>query len=98
MPSVVGWQWHQEQQRWGYRADVGLRIRDVKTIYETEDAGRAISLLERYNVRYVYVGQLERLYYPGPGLGKFDGSLADYLEPVFDSDAVTIYRVRSNGL
>jgi YYY domain-containing protein len=97
MPSVVGWRWHQEQQRWDYRADVDRRIRDVDTIYRTEDPEQAISLLARYNVRYVYLGQLERLYYPGPGLEKFGGALAEYLEPVFTSEAVTIYRVRDEG-
>ena len=97
MPSVVGWRWHQEQQRWGYRADVDRRIRDVNTIYRTEDPGQAISLLARYNVRYVYLGQLERMYYPGRGIEKFGGALAEYLEPVFTSEAVTIYRVRDEG-
>ena len=95
--SVVGWRWHQEQQRWDYRADVDRRIRDVDTIYRTEDPVQAISLLARYNVRYVYLGQLERLYYPGPGIEKFSGALAEYLEPVFTSEAVTIYRVRDEG-
>ena len=97
MPSVVGWQWHQQQQRWGYQGDVDRRIRDVNTIYQTEDPGQAISLLALYNVRYVYLGQLERLYYPGRGIEKFGGALAGYLEPVFKSEAVTIYRVRDGG-
>ena len=74
------------------------RIRDVKTIYETEDPARAMSLLASYNVRYVYLGQLERLYYPGAGLEKFAGGMAEYLAPVFTSEAVTIYRVRGEGL
>ena len=26
LPSVIGWQWHQEQQRWGYAYEVGRRI------------------------------------------------------------------------
>ena len=98
MPSVVGWRWHQEQQRWDYRAEVDRRIRDVSTIYQTEDPGQALSLLDRYNVRYVYLGQLERLYYPGPGIEKFSGALAEYLEPVFTTEAVTIYRVRDDDL
>ena len=58
----------------------------------------AISLLARYNVRYVYLGQLERLYYPGRGIEKFGDALAEYLEPVFTSEAVTIYRVRDDGM
>jgi uncharacterized membrane protein len=44
-------------------------------------------------VKYVYVGQLERLYYPGPGLDKFDGALSDHLEKVYQNPDVAIYRV-----
>ncbi len=97
MPSIVGWEWHQEQQRWGYREEVDRRIQDVSVIYETQDPARAISLLAKYNVRYVYLGQLERLYYPGGGLEKFGLEMADYLEPVFTSEGVTIYRVRDES-
>ncbi|MCL0029119.1 DUF2298 domain-containing protein [Dehalococcoidia bacterium] len=98
MPSVVGWEWHQEQQRWGYKEEVDQRIRDVADIYKTEDINLAISLLSKYNVSYVYIGQIERLYHPGRGLEKFDNGMAEYLEPVFTSEAVTIYRVRAKKM
>ena len=94
LPGVVGWQWHQEQQRWDYRSEVGRRIADVNKIYSTTDPQEALSLLQRYGVRYVYVGQLERLYYPGKGLRKFDEGLIDNLELVFQSNQVAIYRFR----
>ena len=93
LPSVVGWEWHQEQQRWGYRWAIDDRISDVNSIYRTNDAAEALSLMRKYGVKYVYVGQLERLYYPGEGLDKFDGALRDDLERVFSSDQVAVYRV-----
>ena len=93
LPSVVGWRWHQEQQRWGYRWAVGDRIRDVDRLYTTPDPGVALSLIRKYGVRYVYLGQLERLYYPGEGLDKFDGALSEHLDKVFESEQVAIYRV-----
>ena len=92
LPSVVGWQWHQEQQRWGYRPAIGERIDDVNRIYSTTDATEALSLMRKYGVEYVYVGQLERLYYPGEGIGKFDQGLNGHLEEVFQSEHVRIYR------
>ena len=93
LPSVVGWQWHQEQQRWDYRQMVTPRIRDVETIYSTEDPAEALALLKEYRVRYIYVGQLEKSYYPPRGIAKFDTGLAPYLSKVFHSDEVAIYEV-----
>ena len=98
LPSVVGWGWHQEQQRWGYRWAVDDRISDVNRIYRTDNADEALSLMRKYGVKYVYVGQLERLYYPGDGLRKFDDALQNDLEKVFFSDQVTVYRVLDGRL
>ena len=94
LPGVVGWQWHQEQQRWAYRSEVGRRIADVNRIYSTTDPQEALSLLQRYGVAYIYVGQVERLYYPGAGLRKFEDVLVDDLELVFQSSQVAIYKLR----
>jgi YYY domain-containing protein len=93
LPSVVGWQWHQEQQRWGYRPEVGLRINDVAKIYNTSDMSEALSLLQKYNVQYVYLGQLERHYYEEQGIAKFDDMSPD-LENIFSTNNVNIYRVK----
>ena len=93
LPSVVGWKWHQEQQRWGYRDMVDSRIRDVDYIYSTSNVTQAVSLLNRYNVKYVYLGQVEKLYYPADGIAKFEAGLAPYLRTVFETEHVTIYEV-----
>ena len=93
LPSVVGWRWHQEQQRWGYRSMVAQRIRDVNRIYSTVRPTEARALLDQYDVRYIYVGQLERLYYPAEGLAKFDGDFSDSLRRVLQTDQVSIYEV-----
>ena len=93
LPSVVGWQWHQEQQRWDYRQMVTPRIRDVERIYSTEDVSVARDLLAQYGVKYIYVGQLERSYYSPEGIAKFDSDLSPYVSKVFHSDEVAIYEV-----
>ena len=93
LPTVVGWQTHQDQQRAGYSWAVGQRISDVNRIYRTTDVSEALSLMRKYGVKYVYVGQLERLYYPGGGLKKFDDELGDHLDVVYQKGDVTIYRV-----
>ena len=93
LPSVVGWRWHQEQQRWGYRRAVGERARDVNRIYATRDPSEALDLMRKYNVEYVYLGRLERLYYPAAGLAKFEQDMAHALEQVYSTDQVSIYRL-----
>jgi len=91
LPTVVGWDWHQKQQRWGYRWMVEVRQRDVNQLYTTTNPALARSILKKYGVRYVYIGPVERLYYPRGGLAKFEG-MAD-LELVYSNPQVKIYRV-----
>ncbi len=93
LPSVVGWQWHQEQQRWGYRQDIAQRIFQVNTLYQTLDPARALQIIDRYGVEYVYVGELEKRYYPAEGIAKFEGGLRPFLDPVYTNEQVTIYKV-----
>ena len=93
LPSIVGWQWHQEQQRWDHRRDVAHRIYHVGTLYGSPDPERALEVIDRYGVEYVYVGELERAYYPEDGIAKFRDGLMGYLEPVYEAERVTIYRV-----
>ena len=95
LPTIVGWKWHQEQQRWAYQADVGRRTRDVHLLYETANPEKARELLTKYGVEYVYVGPLERAYYGADGLAKFEDMVGEDLERVFRTDLVTIYRVRN---
>ena len=49
--------------------------------------------MREYDAEYVYVGQLERLYYPETGLAKFDTDMAESIEQVYTTDHVSIYRV-----
>jgi YYY domain-containing protein len=95
LPSVVGWDWHQRQQRAVVPGSlISSRIVDVNTLYSTTNTVEALTILDKYNVSYIYVGQLEWVYYNPQGLTKFD-SLANQgiLEEVFRNSGVSIYRV-----
>jgi YYY domain-containing protein len=96
LPSVIGWKWHQEQQRWGYRGEISSRLTDVRTIYSTENLQEALELILKYEVEYIYIGQLERIYYPLEGLEKFTINKSDQLQRVFSNPDVTIYKVRKD--
>jgi YYY domain-containing protein len=93
LPSVVGWDHHQSQQRGEYAWMVQERVRDVETLFQSPVASDARRILDRYRVEYIYVGQQERVYYPGPGLEKFEQMVGSDLERVYRQGAVTIYRV-----
>ena len=92
LPAVVGWRWHEVQQ--GMGEEVDRRHWEVQECYNTSDPERALAILNRYHVRYVYVGPYERLYYDPAGLSKFDGmAVRGLLRVVYDREGVRIYEV-----
>ena len=96
LPAVMGWRWHQVQQRLGVLPDamVDWRRDDVRECYDTSDVARAQEILARYSVRYVYVGDYERAYYDPAGLAKFDTMAGQgLLRVVYDAQGVRIYEV-----
>ena len=93
LPTVLGWPWHQTQQRMKYNYAVGRRSSEVKEIYSTLDVERALELLRFHEVEYVVVGQLEEAYYPATGLGKFDQMARDGLATLaYQNEGTKIYR------
>jgi YYY domain-containing protein len=100
LPAVMGWDWHQKQQRSVVPgAAIDKRLSDVQEIYNTTDLERARKLLNHYNVSYIVLGELERAYYSPEGLAKFDAMAEQgYLEQVYPQDGgreapVRIFRV-----
>jgi hypothetical protein len=64
LPGVLGWNWHQRQQRVATGTDVVTdRAIDIATFYTTPSLQEAWGFLQEYGVRYVVVGKLERIYY-----------------------------------
>jgi YYY domain-containing protein len=97
LPAVVGWEWHQVQQRAGVGGDmVKWRRRDVNTFYETIDIAEAAGILARYGVGYVYVGEYERAYYDQQGLGKLERMVEQgLLRVAYQANGVKLYEVVS---
>jgi YYY domain-containing protein len=95
LPTVLGWNWHQRQQRAAANdQEVWQRADDVATIYNTPMPDQAVSLLREYSVRYIVVGPLERAYYEASGLAKFEQMASNgVLHTVFRNEGVTIYEV-----
>lgn len=99
LPAVAGWDWHQRQQRAtvpGWL--VSNRIREVNNFYNTTSVQEALNFLQKYEVTYIYAGQLEWVYYNPQGMNKFEQMVqAGYLEEVYRNAGTSIYRVKRDA-
>ena len=94
-PGVVGWNYHQRQQRAILRSNVVQeRVDQVGQFYLTEDRNFVQDFLAKYEVSYIVFGQLERLFYPGAGLEKFEQWNGIIWDEVFRYGSTVIYQVR----
>ncbi len=109
VPTVLGWYYHEVQWRGGddrvRQITLPERRNDVSRLYTTTNMTEARALLQKYGVRWVIVGNAEKLMYgdcqaisqcdakPAPGLAKF----RQMLVPMYDAGGVTIYRVPPDG-
>jgi uncharacterized membrane protein len=87
LPAVLGWPGHEVQ--WRGTADTqGSRQDDIKILYESHDWDSVSPILDRYDIRYVYVGALERSTYAVD-----EQKLADNLSLVYQQGEAHIYEV-----
>jgi YYY domain-containing protein len=87
LPAVLGWVGHEDQWR-GSRVPQGTRQDDIAALYTTPNWDTARDIITRYDIKYVYVGDLERSNYVVQE-EKFQKNLA----LVFQQDNVSIYAV-----
>jgi uncharacterized membrane protein len=92
LPDVLGWDWHQSQQRATFASQVAQRKTDVDLFYSTTDIGQARQILRKYDVQYVIVGDVERNYYGG-GIAKFNDGLGGVLELAYQNPGMQIWHV-----
>lgn len=88
LPTVFGWMVHEWLWRGTY-AIVPPRIADVTSLYESKDISQTKNLIRKYNVVYVYIGDMERTKYPKIDEEKF-GQLG---EVIYSSGGVKIYKI-----
>ena len=93
LPGVVGWNWHQRQQRALVTSDwVTNRVDEIGQFYQSRSESAMLAFLRRYSVRYIIIGQLEQAYYPGvvARFAQYNGK--DWQE-VYRDGKTTIYEV-----
>lgn len=60
LQSVVGWEWHQRQQRWTFQDSVVQRVAATQRFFRNPDQAEMTRYLQAYDVAYVVVGTQER--------------------------------------
>ena len=86
-PTVLGWPGHESQWRGG-AVEMGSRQSDMETLYSTNSWEEALTIIRRYDIRYIYIGSYEYATYPVNEV-KFQQALA----PAYQNGSVTIYSV-----
>ena len=87
LPAVLGWPGHESQWR-GSGDPQGTRKDDVSLLYTTPDWETARSILEKYDIRYIFVGERERSTYAVD-----EAKLQENLNLTFQRSGVNIYEV-----
>lgn len=85
LPTVEGWYVHEWLWR-GDTEDLNEKRTEIETIYTSKDAEEVWELLVKYQVEYIFVGQMEWERYPALNLGM----LKSFGEVVFDNGTAVI--------
>jgi len=65
----------------------------VANFYNTTNLAQAVKFLQKYNVKYIIVGQLERVTYDSFGIAKFPTYAGQYWQQVYTDGTTAIYEV-----
>ncbi len=86
-PNVLNWPGHEGQWRGGYK-EQGTRSDDIAALYQTTDWETARTIITQYNIRYIYIGPLERSTY-----AVAEDKFATFLREIYRQGQVVIYEV-----
>ncbi len=87
LPTVLGWPMHEAQWRGSYDPQ-GSRLNDIRQLYESSNWDNAKAILQQYNIRYVFIGTLERQTFRIN-----EQKFQQHLSQVFKQGQVVIYAI-----
>jgi YYY domain-containing protein len=93
LPGVVGWNFHQRQQRAYMPNWVEDRVAAVGDFYNSVDLQFTENFLDTYDVSYIIVGQLERAAYTPEGIAKFEQFEGSLWKSIYRDGKTAIYEV-----
>jgi uncharacterized membrane protein len=86
LDTVLGWPGHESQWRGG-AIEMGSRAADVQSLYQTRDWMEASSIIDRYQIDYVYIGPLEQNVYNPIDMEKF----TIFMDLIYENAEVSIF-------
>jgi uncharacterized membrane protein len=95
--SIVGWDWHQRQQRAAIPGNyVSDRMQMLQLAYTAMDPKTTWDILHRLKTDYIVAGDLERAYYGDGIMGNLERGNGTYWNEAYRNDHVRIYRMAEN--
>lgn len=93
LPTVLGWFGHEMQ--WGRSTDkdIGTRLEDISQLYTTASWETAQGIVDRYQIRYVIIGDLER-----SSFAVNETKFQRVMQPAFKQGSVVIYEVNPQAV
>jgi len=89
LPTLLGWAGHEHQWR-GNTIEQDKRTAAIRELFTTTDPQQTLTLLDEYDITYVYVGSLERAEFSADALQ----NLERLMQVVYERDGVKIYQRR----
>ena len=91
---MLDWNWHQRQQRALLPSQlIESRVSEINDFYNTASQEEALTFLQRYEVEYIILSQLEKALYSNEGLSKFEQFDGDLWRAVYQDLDTAIYQV-----
>lgn len=88
LPTVLGWTVHE----WLWRGTYDIpapRIEDIKTLYETSDKEKTKELIKKYDIKLIFIGELEKQKYKNLEEDKFK----EIGKIIYKNSEVNIYQI-----
>ncbi len=101
LPSVLGWNFHQRQQRTFYPMStwVDQREQNIQQFYNTAELDIAVDIIRHFDIRYIIKSGLETVHSTEAGLAKFDRMVgAGLLDVAFVTEGGMIYEVNEDAI
>ena len=101
LPSVLGWNFHQRQQRTYHPMPrwVDQREKNIQQFYNSADIDIAVDIIRHFDIKYIIRSGLEELHSTEEGLAKFDRMVdAGLLAVAFVTEGGMIYEVNEDAV
>ena len=96
LQSVLGWDWHQKQQRSLDQNQVTLRKKQIEEFYKTDSSQYLEDFLETYDVGLIIFGSIESNFFPEFPT-RLEEKLGDKVSKLYDKDNYKIYEYNAES-